>query len=96
MVFNGVFLPLWGRFSKDLEFFPSYIVIKAEIMECQFDFQRGLSDLSFKFHLVDGKHIRMVLYVWQRGEKRKMLRRKILKDLTKLQRAQGELCHTQD
>lgn len=39
---------------------------------------------------MDGKHIRTVLYVWQQeGEKRKMLMRKILKDLTKLQRAQG-------
>lgn len=46
--------------------------------------------MSFKFNLVDGKHIRTVLYVWQQeGEKRKMLMRKILKDLTKLQRAQG-------
>lgn len=60
-------------------------------------FQRGLSDLSFKFNLVDGEHVRTMLYVQQgEGEKRKMLMRKILKDLTKLQRAQGGLCCTQD
>lgn len=40
MVFNG-FLSFKGQIFKDLEFFPSYIVIKAEIVECQFDFSVG-------------------------------------------------------
>lgn len=35
------FLSFVGQVFKDLEFFPSYIVIKAEIMECQFDFSGG-------------------------------------------------------
>lgn len=38
MVLNGF---LSFKVFKDLEFFPSYIVIKAEIVECQFDFSVG-------------------------------------------------------
>lgn len=40
MVLNG-FLSFKGKVFEDLEFFPSYIVIKAEIVECQFDFSVG-------------------------------------------------------
>lgn len=95
--FLMVFFCLCGAgFQKIWNFSHHILWSKQKSWSVSLIFQRGLSDLSFKFHLVDGKHIRMVLYVWQRGEKRKLLRRKILKDLTKLQRAQGEFCHTQD
>lgn len=39
--FEMGFLSFAGQVFKDLEFSPSYIVIKAEIVECQFDFSVG-------------------------------------------------------